>query len=719
MENEYKYYFEPVKIVRDLVHEYINLTKFDLKIIDTIYFQRLINIRQLTCQNVYPAARHTRYEHSLGVLELTRQAIKRLNANGFINGQSDDSNKNNTNPIISKNLEFNASLAALLHDVGHSPFSHMGELEFDKEEVRKELEIQIVGKSQLDKSEDVVILNKVQEKLKKSKDLIEEIQNPESKKIGSVHEQLSCCVILENFGETLSNVEFKYNRELIEVDFEFIIRCIIGFEYNVSTLELNEKNKCKNAIVRLINSNIFDMDKLDYIIRDSFFAGIGTPYIDTKRLFRNMYFDNKYSLIFKSKAVPVLQNMIEARDGLYMYVYNHHVSVFSDFMNAYILRRLKHNTEKYKDILLSTLQPEKNADEIDVEIFSLGLIPNSYLFNPRGILDNHYSDCDWISILNMINNNKDNKRAISEDSNEIKDKDKNKEERKNYIKHILNEEAPNKISIHGVEKLDETQCKKIDDLAESIINTYKLINDFLNRRYLKPWWKTVFEFNSFVKHNFQDDTIRKTLQKNICKDGEYKLESAEFRSQIVKHTRYVATELRKKAKECKVLEDFEDGDIFVIQRPTSFFAIESIEKLHIALNPNEMIPQENYIKYSQNEYFTQPLTEVIPQKNYSSIYAKEGFYVFSKQLTEEQLTEDDNLKKKLHHKEIERIFICVCEYLAGMEEQAFVNKFQNYNNIDRLEFKSIIKDNEHKSNSFIFNKYCTLYGIKLRKEENK
>lgn len=75
MRNE-SYYMEPVKFIRDLVHNYIYLTEFDLELIDTPEFQRLKDIRQLTCQSVYPEARHTRFEHSLGVMELTRQAMK-------------------------------------------------------------------------------------------------------------------------------------------------------------------------------------------------------------------------------------------------------------------------------------------------------------------------------------------------------------------------------------------------------------------------------------------------------------------------------------------------------------------------------------------------------------------------------------------------------------------------------------------------------------------
>lgn len=59
------YYLKPAKFIRDLAHNYIDVTKFQLELIDTVPFQRLKDIRQLTCQHVYPCARHTRFEHSL------------------------------------------------------------------------------------------------------------------------------------------------------------------------------------------------------------------------------------------------------------------------------------------------------------------------------------------------------------------------------------------------------------------------------------------------------------------------------------------------------------------------------------------------------------------------------------------------------------------------------------------------------------------------------
>ena len=124
------YYLEPYKFIRDLVHSYVNLSEFELKIIDKDSFQRLKDVRQLTSQEVFPCARHTRFEHSLGVLELTKKAIKHLNQNGFIDGE------NPSVAIISDKLAFNARLAALLHDVGHCPFSHLGESQFVKKDVK-------------------------------------------------------------------------------------------------------------------------------------------------------------------------------------------------------------------------------------------------------------------------------------------------------------------------------------------------------------------------------------------------------------------------------------------------------------------------------------------------------------------------------------------------------------------------------------------------------
>lgn len=70
--------FKPHKVIRDLVHGYISLNDLELSLIDTPQFQRLKDISQLTSSHLFPAARHTRFEHSLGVFKLTCQAISHI-----------------------------------------------------------------------------------------------------------------------------------------------------------------------------------------------------------------------------------------------------------------------------------------------------------------------------------------------------------------------------------------------------------------------------------------------------------------------------------------------------------------------------------------------------------------------------------------------------------------------------------------------------------------
>ncbi len=100
-----------VTVVRDSLYDRIPLTAAEVTLISTPVFQRLDRIQQLGfVSKVWPGAKHTRYEHSLGVLHLMRQAIATLRRHGA--------------PLIDDTAARTALAAALLHDVGHYPFSH-------------------------------------------------------------------------------------------------------------------------------------------------------------------------------------------------------------------------------------------------------------------------------------------------------------------------------------------------------------------------------------------------------------------------------------------------------------------------------------------------------------------------------------------------------------------------------------------------------------------
>ena len=104
---------EKSKKIRDPIHNYIKLGKLETSLIDTTQFQRLRYIRQLGLNYlVYPGANHTRFEHSLGVYHLANACAEEI---GFEEHEKE---------VL--------SVAALLHDIGHGPFSHLSEKIFEK-----------------------------------------------------------------------------------------------------------------------------------------------------------------------------------------------------------------------------------------------------------------------------------------------------------------------------------------------------------------------------------------------------------------------------------------------------------------------------------------------------------------------------------------------------------------------------------------------------------
>ena len=99
--------------ITDPVHRSIRFSQVEKEIIDTPTFQRLRRIRQLAGAHlVYPSAQHSRFEHSLGAMHLAGLAGESLLAKGYID-----------NAEVVEELR----LAALLHDIGHGPFSHLFE----------------------------------------------------------------------------------------------------------------------------------------------------------------------------------------------------------------------------------------------------------------------------------------------------------------------------------------------------------------------------------------------------------------------------------------------------------------------------------------------------------------------------------------------------------------------------------------------------------------
>ena len=125
----------------DPIHDFIRVYEHEISIIDKPIFQRLRRIRQLSGAHLtYPAAQHTRFEHSLGVMHIASLAGHALNEKGIF--KSDD-------------IEI-LRLAGLLHDIGHGPFSHL----FEEIIQEKKISHEDYGKEIILKSEIGDVLSK-------------------------------------------------------------------------------------------------------------------------------------------------------------------------------------------------------------------------------------------------------------------------------------------------------------------------------------------------------------------------------------------------------------------------------------------------------------------------------------------------------------------------------------------------------------------------------
>ena len=622
------------KRIRDHVLDYVGLSDFERLVVDTPEFQRLKDIRQLTCQHVYASARHTRFEHSLGVLELTHEALRHIIENS-------KTPLSNIDPAeITNEYAFNTQFAALIHDIGHCPFSHMGENELrddDKNNVREIL---------VDELKAAGILNR---ELKAAVYTVKSI---------SRHEWLSCIIFIRKLYEKLfipakiarnsidwldsgdnevsvsdKDIKQAAKRKTFAGEAEFVIRCILGLKYSESK---SGDELIKNLLISLINSSSFDMDKLDYIMRDSFHTAIGAPIIDIKRLFRNMCIVNdggEYIIAFTSKAVPDIQNIIDARDELYMYVYNHHTAVYTDFIYSYIFRRLTGNYEKRikSGVALSGITSTASPictgswDEI-----KKGEIPPDWLFSVDAVVERQCSDSEVIAVMNA-------QRAYSK-------------------------------------QLDEN-----DD--EEIKRALNLVNDLANRNFLKAWWKTVYEFKSFMGSYFKGRELER-LPKMIC-DGKI---GAEVRSQIAKHVLYISKRLHETNKEV-MPHALSDGEFFVVERSNKFYREEVIESFIVYLKQNEIIGATSAAGYSSHdEYYGKRFTELLPQKEYEDMYGTAAFYIYMKPYAGDDTNQKNfEMERQNYYKEVEEIFAFVGKRIALFGEASFISKYIDDDEIKKNE----------------------------------
>jgi len=245
-----------VKRIYDEVHGYIELTDVERRIVDTPTFQRLRFIRQLaSAWYVYPGATHTRFSHSLGTLYIMGKLAAKLYSMGYIYHEDD--------------VQL-LRLVALLHDVGHTPFSHAIEPFFRE-------------------------------------------------KLGLGHEDITRLVIMvsPDISETLQSYGFD-PKEIVAV------------------LEGKHRDSLFNQLI----SSELDVDRMDYLLRDSLHTGVAYGSIDIHRLLATMVVDGEGNLAVLEKGLGALENFYVARMHMYRNVYYHKTIVGFELILRKIYEKL-------------------------------------------------------------------------------------------------------------------------------------------------------------------------------------------------------------------------------------------------------------------------------------------------------------------------------------------------------------------------------------------
>lgn len=362
------------KMFKDPLYDYIfidnNICEY---IIDSPYFQRLRRIEQTSMRCLYPSARHDRFIHSIGVYHLAKLAIAALKMNKpvYIGINESDSRFAFPDEETRESIFFSLEMAALLHDICHSPFSHTLECYF-------EFVCKIQASGEVLQEQLFTMFTDEAERI--NEETLEEnnIQKFNSEcKIAKAanHEIASSIFIFRYFKNIIQKIADERNEQLrkenknstkviqIKPMYLFMARCILGAPYldNVT-----DTDAVKNCIIKVLNSSI-DVDKLDYITRDSSVSGFANTLVDTKRLLGSLVLavykssENKEQvcLAFQKTAVGVIQNVVNSRNALYTWIYSHHKVVYeSELIKNAVGRIAEQQTEGKEEFLTKYFSPE-------------------------------------------------------------------------------------------------------------------------------------------------------------------------------------------------------------------------------------------------------------------------------------------------------------------------------------------------------------------------
>lgn len=292
------------KAIRDAIWGTNRIYPWEIAVLDSPLLQRLRDIRQTgLAYLVYPTAQHSRFDHTIGMVTIASRIVRSIN---------DKHMEQQKDPVFKFKDHMAIRLSAILHDVGHSCFSH------------------------------------VSESVYASLDEFQAVQRYIYREYGVTpkpHEIMSWLIVRS---QPFKDFILRLGKEGILKDWVCDAREVDAIAGNIIGFRANPAEK---FIADVINGPM-DADKLDYLVRDAYFAGPRVVYdlerfldtIDVETYPRHPDFrqagQEVTKLAIRMEGVTALEQIIISKLMLFSYVYHHHKIRCVEAMFQEALKRL-------------------------------------------------------------------------------------------------------------------------------------------------------------------------------------------------------------------------------------------------------------------------------------------------------------------------------------------------------------------------------------------
>lgn len=429
---------EIVKYINDNLYGGIGLTEKEVEIINTKTFQRLRRIKQQGFTSLtFPCAEHTRFTHSLGVLHIMGKMVDGLGA------------------ILTADEKKIMRYAALLHDIGHYPFSHTMEHVYKERTIESEYSLDVILKGQS----------------KEELPLAMSVPADETPGDAAHHEQMGAKVIKD--------------------------RCDIAQILNSEGVDISEIGKIitgetNNTVYHQLLHSSVDADRMDYLLRDSAAAGVNYGLIDLDYLIRllkigqgELIYPDGHKIEEKfvgvnSKGIHVLEHYLMARYFSYAQITYHRTTSAYEWLAEDIINYLADSSlivRDYKGIHEKIKSSEENKYlEFD----------DSYLWSVIADKNNFTNNIEMVKKRETLIERKKVKTLFEEKffsaagekegkSQRYEELEQLVSEKNNVVRWLGNNINPNFIKVD--KKTIKIMDKRADDEIYKIIEAPRVIDD--------------------------------------------------------------------------------------------------------------------------------------------------------------------------------------------------------------------------------------------------